>query len=397
MKTTKTDILILGGGLGGYEAYRSLVTQLRRAGIQKKITLVDKNEYFTFIPLLHEVATGTIGPEHTNISLPELFSRTPHTFIQASVHHIDPEKKIVTTEKQTISYDYCIIALGSTVNYFGTEGAEQHTLAIRTHEDAIALQKKLSDTFEKSLTEPVTINVIGGGFTGVEIIGQIHDTAKEYKKINTSAKTIRIQLVEGKNHILGPLPTKVQRVITKKLTSWGIHFQMGALVARVNATSIILEDGTVVPSTLSIWSGGVKNIAEPLLPAGYTERGRVLTTQYLTHPKQETLYSIGDIALVKNKIGEPIPQLGEVAHKQGMYVAKHIVSSMKGKEIAPFVFSPKGSLIPVGSQFGAAVIGPFIFFGALAWYLRRIVYLMFVPGWKNRCQILLDWALRRTS
>lgn len=395
MKIKKTDILILGGGIGGYETYRSLAAQLAQSRINKKITLVDKNDYFTFVPLLHEVATGTIGANHTTIPLPELLKETPHTFIQASVQSIDPEKKKVTTDKEIITYDYCVVALGSTVNYFGIQGAEEHTLPVRTYTDALTLQKKIHAILDVSLTEPITINIIGGGFTGIEIAGQVHDIIKNFVKTHKAGRPIQLNIIEGMKTILGPLPPKVQTTITAVLTKWRVKIYTGRLVARVNPDAIILEDGTIIYNSLAIWSGGVKNVAEPLLPAGYTEKGRMLTTPYLTHPQNNSLYAVGDVALAKNSQGQPIPQLGEVAHKEGKYVAKHIVAKIKGKTVSPFIFSSKGTLIPVGSHFGAAIIGRFVFFGTLAWYLRRIVYLLFIPGWKNKWHIVTDWTLRK--
>lgn len=397
MKTIKTDILILGGGLGGYEAYRSLVKQFALKKIKKQITLVDKNDYFSFIPLLHEVAAGSISPNHTQINLYELLQGTPHTFVQTSVQSIDPEKKKVTTEKGIFTYDYCIVALGSTVNYFGIPGAEEYCKPVRTYDHAVELQKTLQETLRISYERPVTINIIGGGYTGIEIAGQVHEVVDVHKHKNRKIHPIQVNIIEGAGTILGLLPEKVQKTITRVLKKSGVVIYTGKKVARVNPDSIVLEDGSIIPNSLAIWSGGVKNVADGLLPATYTEKGRIPTTPQLTHPNDSSLYAIGDISLAKNTMGQPIPQLGEAAHREGEYVAVHLTTRLISKKPfnTPFNFTSKGTLIPVGSRFGAAVIGPFIFFGALAWYLRRIVYLMFIPGLKNKLHIIIDWTLRR--
>lgn len=397
MKTTKTDILILGGGLGGYEAYRSLVKQFTLRGIKKHITLIDKNDYFSFIPLLHEVAAGSISPNHTKINLYELLQGTPHTFVQTSIQSIDPEQKQVMTEKGIFTYDYCIVALGSGVNYFGIPGAEEHCKPIRTYEHAVELQKNLQEILKISYEHPITINIIGGGYTGIEIAGQVHEVVDLHKRRNKKIHPIQINIIEGANTILGLLPEKVQKTIAHVLKKSGVTIYTGKKVAGVNAEAVILEDGSSISNSLAIWSGGVKNIAEGLLPAGYTEKGRIPTTPHLTHPHYDTLYAIGDIALAKNKDGQPIPQLGEAAHREGIYVAIHLATRLISKKqlTKPFNFASKGILIPVGSRFGAAVIGPFVFFGALAWYLRRAVYLLFIPGLKNKLHIIIDWTLRR--
>lgn len=396
MKTTKTDILILGGGIGGYEVYRSLAKRLKRNGINKKITLVDQNDYFAFIPLLHEVATGSIGAAHTTLSYPEMFSCTPHRFLQAQVNAIDPEKKEVVTSLGLLSYNTCIIALGNSVNYFGIPGADQFAAPIRTYSHALALQTKIHDALAKADQGPVTINIVGGGFTGVEIAGQIQDLVHKHRRIHTPAFSIQVNIIEGAKSILNTLPTRVQTTISRVLEKYGVRIFTGNKVARVTETDIFLENGVDIPSTLAIWSGGVKNIADSVLPSEYTEKGRVPTTPYLTHPKQTSLYAIGDIALVRGKGDSVVPQLGEAAHREGEYVADHIIAGIQKKNMRPFTFSSKGTLIPIGSQFGAAIIGPFTFFGTAAWWLRRFVYLMFVPGIKNKLHIMVDWALRRT-
>lgn len=396
MKHKKTDILILGGGIGGYEVYRSLAAGLKRSGTNKKITLIDKNEYFAFIPLLHEVAAGTISPSHTTINLCELVQGTPHQFIQTTVQSIDPEHKKVVTEKGTIFYDYCVVALGSSVNYCGIEGAEAYTQPIRTFDHAVALQKKLHDTLAQSIETPITINIVGGGYTGIEIAGQIQDAVHLYKKTHKGLRPIQVNLIEAGETILCLLPQKVQKTVSRVLTKYGVRIYTGKKVARVHPNAILLEDGTSIPSSLSIWSAGVRNIADDILPPEFTERGRVPVNTALLHIKNESLYAVGDIACVKNKKGQVVPQLGEAAHKEGEYVAWHIIKRCSKKTPdRSFDFVSKGTLMPIGSRFGAAVIGPFVFFGTLAWYLRRAVYLMFVPGWKNKLHIIIDWALQR--
>lgn len=395
MKTQKTDILILGGGLGGYEAYRDLEKLLRLKKIHKKITLIDKNDFFSFIPLIHEVAAGTIGENHNTVSIEELLCGTKHQFVQATVTAIDPTKKIVETSAGSFSYTFCIVALGSSVNYYGVNGAKEFSQPIRTQNDALALKQKLHDTFDTADEKPVTINIIGAGYTGIEIAGQIQDLARQIRRRRKPTHPIQVNIVDGAKTILGAMPEHVRNTIERVLRKHGIHIYTGSPVARVAEDTIYLENGTMIPSTLSIWSAGVLNIAETVLPKEYTEKGRLPTGPYLTHPNDESLYAIGDIACAKKKDGTLVPQLGEAAHLEGKYVALDIVNRIKKRKRFPFHFSSRGTLMPIGGNFGVAIIGPIILYGTIAWYLRRAVYLMFVPGWKNKLHILIDWALQR--
>ena len=389
-----TDILVLGAGIGGYETFRTLARLLKRYGIKKTITIVDQNNYFTFTPLLHEVASGAVEPTHATLPLQELVYGTPHRFLKAAVTKIDPKKKVVETSAGPIGYAYCVVALGSTTNYFGVPGAEQNAYHTRSLAGAMILRHNLIEKLESSQTE-ITITVVGGGFTGVEVAGQLayfanHDLAKLYPQ-----KKIAITLVQTTGVVVPTLPVNAQQLIIKRLKKMGVIILFNTAVQEVRPRSALI-DGTERLSDFTVWCAGFGNIAHCFLEESFcTSNHCIPTTPYLTHPAEPTIYAIGDIALVINP-GEtkPAPQLGEAAYHEGRYVAEHLVAMLRKKNMPPFRFKSKGTLMPIGDRYGIAVFGgKIVIAGLFAWWLRRTVYLMFMPGFLRKVKIVVDWTL----
>lgn len=392
---TKTDVLILGAGIGGYETFRTLSKLMKRKGIKKKITIVDKNNYFTFIPMLHEVAAGSIEPTHCAVPLRELVHGTAHEFIKAEVKGIDPDAKIVATSEGRIAYDFCVVALGSGTNYFNIPGAGVYTHHVRDLNAAMALHNKIIDLLEDNSTKNINIVVAGGGFTGVEIAGQFYDLADKDVRHLYPRIRINISIIESRELLLKFMPDKVRKKITQRFKNQGINIYLNSRVKEVQKDCILLEDEKKIPSDLTIWTTGFENIANRFLPESYVENGRIPVGKYLNHPKADSLYAVGDIMFRKDpKSDIPYPQLAEAAHKEGEYVARHIVERLAGKKYRKsFIFKAKGTLMPIGDWYGVMVIGPFILFGPLAWWIRRTVYLFFMPGLIRKIKIAIDWTL----
>ncbi len=395
--TWQTDILILGAGIGGYETFRTLARLLKRCGLPQTITIVDHNNYFTFTPMLHEVASGAIEPSHCTVPLRELTYGTPHTFLKTRVTEIRPAEKIVLTESGAIEYSYLVVGLGSGVNYFNTPGASDYSYTVRTLPKAMQLRQDLITAFERA-SAPITINVIGGGYTGIETAGQLqhlikHDLAKLYPKQQTT-----LRIIEAGPTILSVLPEKVQTRIKRHLIREGVELLLQHPVKTVTKKSIIFNDGQEIESDFTVWCAGVKNQADRYLSAPYQENGRILTNEFLHSIIDPTLYAVGDIAHFCNQGSTlPAPQLGEVAHKQGGFIAKHIVASLQKRKLRPFYFKSRGMLVPVGDWYGVMVLGSFILFGPLAWWIRRTAYLLFMPGLLRKLKIIVDWTLHSLS
>lgn len=389
----KTDILILGAGIGGYEAFRTLDRLLNWHALGKTITIVDEHNYFTFTPLLHEVASGSVEPSHATFSLRELVYKTRHQFLKATVKQILPEEKKVVTSAGTVSYDYCVMALGSGVHFFNVTGAEKFSHTIRTLPKAMALREHIITQLEQE-PKTLTMTIVGGGFSGVEVAGQMayfrqHSLSKLYPKTK-----VTIQVVEASATVTPVLPLRAQKKIIRQLEKLDVKLLLNQRVEEVKKNTILLASGEILQSNVTIWCSGIHNLADCFMHEDDCEKQRFPVTHTLNHEKFPSLYGVGDIVLGYNKNSTiPYPQLGEAAHKQGEYVARHIVASLRKKKIKDFVFKSKGTLMPIGERYAVVIIGKLVFSGLFAWWLRRTVYIAFMPGFMRKLKLIIYWTL----
>ncbi|HRH23519.1 MAG TPA: NAD(P)/FAD-dependent oxidoreductase [Candidatus Magasanikbacteria bacterium] len=394
LEKLKTDIVILGAGIGGYEAFRTLNRKLKQKGLGAHITIVDVNNYFTFIPLLHEVATGSVEPTHASIPLRELVHDTAHTYINAKVESVDYTKKEVRTTSSVISYEYCVIALGSAVNFYGVPGTKEFTHHVRSLKDALALKYALVENLENSESDECVITIVGGGYVGVEIAGQ-YGTLKngDLKKLYPHKK-ITVRVIEPNNSILSAMKPKMQANVTKRLEKLGVEFIFNNSTTEVTKNSVILKTGEEIRSDITVWAAGFKNLGPQFVEEEKCEKGRIKVDEYLRMTGIESCYVIGDIAYALDGItGKPCPQLAEVAHIQGQFVGGDMVKRLRGKEVKPFVFKSKGQLMPVGDWYGVAIIGGIALYGRFAWWIRRTVYVLYMPGFLRKLRIVFDWTI----
>lgn len=186
----------------------------------------------------------------------------------------------------------------------------------------------------------------------------------------------------------------MQKKVSNRLTKYGVKIILNTPVQEIKKNQIVLLGGETLSSTFTIWSAGVKNIADLFLDQKFCEKGCISTNEFLEHKQFSSLYAVGDIALSFNKGAErPQPQLGETAHREGQYIGKHIFNKLKNKATKPFFFKSAGTLMPIGDWYGVAIIGKLIFFGRIAWWVRRTVYVLFMPGLLRKLRIVIDWTL----
>lgn len=392
----KTDILILGAGIGGYETYRNLQKQLKRKKKSKKITIVDKNNYFTFVPLLHEIASGAVNPNHATIPIREFVYKTPHEFIKTEVEKIKPEQKVAQTSKGQIQYETCIVAMGSVINFCDIKGAKENTHHVRTLEDSLKLKTSLIEQMENK--GKVSVNIVGGGYSGVEIAAEIGQLKlKDFKKLYPEVE-IKINLIELEETILPRMQEKVQNKITKRLEKLKINIQTDASVKEVTEQEVLLGNETKLKNDITVWATGFKTNAGAMLPEEYLEKGRIKVNNYLQSKKNKNIYALGDIALINNsEDSKECPQLGEAAHNEGIYLGKNLLDIQKNRNVDKFKFKSKGRLMPVGEWYGVAVFGwlnNFTLFGRFAWWLRRTAYVLFMPGIIRKIKLITNWTLK---
>jgi NADH dehydrogenase len=388
-----SDVVILGAGIGGFEAFRELSKLFKHHGIHKTITIVDQNDYFTFTPLLHEVATGSVLPSHATVPLRELTYKTPHRFLKASATALNPKTKTITTSEGTITYDYCIMAIGSGLNFFGVPGADTYAETVRTLTQAMRFRERIIKHLEKQ-PKKLALTVVGGGYTGVEVVGQLAFLREHALKKLFPTTTITLTVIESSPAVASVLPPKAQQKILRRLQRLHVIVRTGTAVKEVREKEVVLGTGEVLPSDITFWCTGIGNTANTLLPEAFCEKGRVRVNDFLQHTTEPSLYAVGDVALAQAPGAErPYPQLGEVAHHQGLYVARHITASIRQTRLKPFLLKSTGTLMPVGDRYAVAVIYGFVFEGLFAWWLRRTVYLLFMPGILRKITLVLQWTL----
>lgn len=393
MSTQHCDVLILGAGIGGHQAFVSLHNLFKKHGIKKRITILDKNNYFTFVPMLHEVASGSVQANQCAIPIRECVHNTPHEFLQATVEHIDIANKSVQTSSGTFTYDYVVIALGSNVNFFGTKGADEYTYTVRTLPQAISLHQKFVSLLEDDTKKEITISIVGGGATGVEVAGQFAHLAKKDIHHLYPEKKVTVQLFQSSPTLVPYLHSKVQRFIMNKLASLDVKIFCDTKVTQIHKDTISLEKEEK-QSDLTIWTAGFSYAGATYLDELFTEKGQIVVNEYMHIPDHQTAYVIGDIAAAKHPSSDtPQPKLAQWAEAQASYVANHLISQIKQTSCSPFTYKDKGSLIPIGDWYATAHIGTYIFEGKFAWWLRRTVYLKSVPGFVRKLRIVIDWTL----
>jgi NADH dehydrogenase len=386
------DILILGAGIGGYEVFKKLNIGLKKSHLNKTITIVDQNNYFTFTPLLHEVASGSIEPPQAVLSLREIIYKTPHHFLKSKVLKINPKQRMVITEAAEITYEYCVMSLGSSVNFYGITGTNENCYTVRTMTEALRLRRDIIKKLDACRSD-LSISIIGGGYTGVEVAGQMAHLANwDLKKLYPETK-IKINLIQASATVVPQLPKKAQTKIINRLKNMGVEIFFNAGVKKITTENIILPDKEIT-SDITIWSAGVENMANKFLEQNMCEKGQIPVNEFLQHRNFTSLYGVGDIICGTN-VGETshFPQIGEAAYHQGQYVAQHLLAVLKQKKCQPFNFQSRGTLMPIGDNYGIGVFGKMVIDGFFIWWLRRTVYVLFMPGFLRKLKLVINWTL----
>jgi NADH:ubiquinone reductase (H+-translocating) len=403
----KTRILILGGGFAGLHAAMHLDDTLARDP-NIEITLVNRDNFFLFTPMLHEVAASDL--DLTNIVNPvrKLLKRI--NFFAGEVEKIDLEQKVVTVSHgfdhhhHQLSYDHLVIGLGSITNFFNLHGLEQRALTMKTLGDAIHLRNRLIAHLEEASTECsadvrrplLTFVVAGGGFAGVETIAGINDFLREairyYATLTESM--LRVVLVHPGKVILPELGEKLGRYAEKKLAERGVEILVNTRVSRVNGSKVHLDNGEMIESKALIWTAGTSpNPALEALPC-MKERGRLKVDEMLRVPGWPGVWALGDCALVPDsKSGQYHPPTAQHALREGKTLANNLIASVHGRALKPFSFATIGQLAAIGRRTGVGNIFGINFSGFVAWWMWRTIYLSKLPRFEKKLRVALDWTL----
>lgn len=403
----RTRILILGGGFGGLQAALSLEKTLaRRTDVE--ITLVNTQNFFLFTPMLHEVAASDLDASNIVNPVHKLLRRV--NFLCGDVRGVDLAAKRVAVSHgldghaHELAYDYLVLSLGSSTNFFDTPGVEECSLTMKTLGDAIHLRNRLIAQLEEAdseccaqMREPLlTFVVAGGGFAGVETIAGINDFLREAVKFypRLREEMLRVVLVHSGDVVLPELGEKLGAYAQRKLAEREVEIRLGVKVAGAAPDCVRLSDGTVIKSHCLIWTAGTS--PSPLLrplPC-LKERGRIVVDEFLEVREWPGVFAVGDCAAITDPAtGKPYPPTAQHALRQGRVVAHNLAAAMEGGRKSAFRYTAIGQLAAIGRRTGVARILGVNISGFVAWWLWRTIYLSKLPRFEKKVRVMLDWTL----
>jgi len=392
-------VAIVGAGFGGL----GVAEQLDHVPVE--VTLIDQHNYHTFQPLLYQVATSLLNAEDVGAPVRSLFRHQDNvTFRMATVTGVDmPGHKIQLKDGTQISYDYLVLAGGTTVNYFNTPGAAEHAFPLYTLMNAVKLRNRILERFEATDRDPALIDdgalnfvIVGAGPTGVETAGALSDLfynllPRDYHQLAT--EKARIIMVEMGKEVLAPFKDNLRAYAKEELERRRVEVRLGEAVAEVGSTFVRLKSGEEIKAHTLIWAAGVR--ANPLadtlgLPQG--RGGRIKLNPDLSVPDHPEIFVVGDMGEVASD-GQVLPQLGSVAMQSGEHVGRQIARRLHGDPGQPFKYWDKGFMATIGR--GAAVVelpNKRTLHGPLAYFAWLGVHLALLSGMRNRIETLWNWG-----
>ncbi|PYK62524.1 MAG: FAD-dependent oxidoreductase [Verrucomicrobia bacterium] len=396
-------IVVLGAGFGGLTFCQAFNHP------QARVTLVDRQNHHLFQPLLYQVATaGLSAPEIAQPVRSILSDRPSVTVLLETVVDFNLAEKKVFLEKNTLAYDYLVLALGGVTSYFGHPEWEQFAPGLKSLDDALRIRRRILLAFENAENESdpttrdrlMTIVVVGGGPTGVELAGAFAELVrrvlrKDFRRIDPAQA--RVVLIEAGPRVLAHLSPGLSASAQRQLEKLGVEVRVGAKVKTITQGRVEPENGRIIEAENIIWSAGVS--ASPLTQKLRTEldhAGRVKVKPDLSLPGHPEIFAIGDMALVLDQDGKPVPGVSPAAMQMARKIARIIRDELDlGAGHAarpPFKYWDKGTMATIGRSAAVAKIGKLEFNGFLAWIAWLFVHLIFLIGFRNKLAVLLQWT-----
>ena len=402
-----TKILILGGGFGGFYTALQLENELaKRTDIE--VTLVNRENFFLFTPMLHEVAAADLDLAHIVNPFRKMLRRV--NFFNGTVEKIDLRSKTVLVHHgeelhhHELEYDHLVLGLGGITNFFDLPGLEKRALTMKSLGDAIYLRNRMVANLEEADFECflerrqnlLTYVVAGGGFAGVETIASMNDFLRSAIRFypHLSEEMLRIVLVHPGSVILPELGEKLGLYTQRKLSERKVEIRVNTKVSGISDVGIRLTDGTSIDSSTLVWTAGVS--PNPLLnelPCD-KERGKLKVNAFMEVEGWPGIWSLGDCAIVPDpKTGKSYPPTAQHALREGKVLAHNLLASIRGGSKKQFSFSTIGLLASIGRRTGVANILGMNFSGFIAWWMWRTIYLSKLPGLEKKIRVALDWTL----
>jgi NADH dehydrogenase len=403
----KTRVIILGGGFAGLSAAMYLDKTLARRA-DAEVTLINRENFILFTPMLHEVAAGDLYPGDIVNPIRRILHHVK--FVQAEVQAIDLSARRVrclggvARLDLEFEFDHLLLALGSETNFFGLPGVSEWAVTMKSMSDAALLRNRVVALLEEAnlQSDPavrrqvLTFVTAGGGFAGAETTGAINDFVREAVRYypDLSEDLIRVVIVHPGDFLLPELGEKLGNYAERKLRERKVEVIKGARVASYDGSLVTMTDGESIPASTLIWTAGVKPspVIAPL--PGQKERGRLLVNEFLGVPGVAGLWAAGDCAAVlDSKTGRFHPPTAQHGLREGLIAAKNIEAAIRGRPLKPFIFTTLGQLATIGRRTGVAMVFGIKFSGFVAWCLWRTVYLMKLPRLPKKLRVMVGWTL----
>ncbi len=403
---SRSRVVIVGAGFGGLVAARTLAKK------PVQITLIDRQNFHTFQPLLYQVATAGLSPGEIAAPIRWIMRHYGNVeVLMETVQDFDLARRVVKLSDSEIPYDYLIVAAGASHAYFGHDEWEPFAPGLKSIDDALEIRRRVLLAYELAERQaaasaekqrlpnrdPLQLNfvVVGGGPTGVELAGTLAEIsrrvlANEFRSIDP--RTTRIILLEGGPRVLPTYPEDLSRSAERQLRRLGVEVQTSAMVTGVEPGAVRIG-ATRLPAAVILWAAGVA--ASPLgrkLGAPVDRAGRVLVNADLSIPGHAEVFVIGDLAALKDENGKWLPGVAPVAMQEGRATARNIAAELRGNPRKSFHYFNKGNLATIGRAAAVADFGKVHVSGFLAWLAWLFVHIFFLIGFRNRIIVLIQWA-----
>ena len=388
----KPKVVILGGGFGGLAAARAMSKTA-------DVTVVDRHNFQTFLPLLYQVSTAGLAADHVAYPIRGALRKTNTKFRMASPISIDHKNKEVKLDSSEIlKFDHLVVALGSVTADFGIPGVNEHTLGMKTVHEALAIRAEIMRRFEDLCrfedNTRFSIAVVGGGPTGVEMAGAIAELIRGPLKSDqaNAAAHIQVSLIEAGPRLLPPFAPSLSAKTKKDLEKLGVKVLLNTPVKAVEHRKIILNDNSSIPAEITVWAAGVKGsdaMAQLSLPILNNRLAVEPTMQVKNYPN---IWALGDIAGALGKDGRPLPMVAPVAIQQGKFIAKQIARVVENKPLKVFKYLDKGSMATIGRNKAVVQVKGLKISGPIAWLIWLWLHLFYLLGGRNKIGTMADWT-----
>jgi NADH dehydrogenase len=404
-KNGQTRVVLVGGGFGGIE----FVLALKNKNVQ--VVVLDKNNYFTFQPLLYQVATAGLEPDSIAYPLRKIFKgfRNVHFRVGEAVR-VDAARKVLETSIGEVNYDYLVLATGSKTNFFGMTELEDHSMGMKSVPEALNIRSLVLQSFEqatltddaKRRQELMTFVVVGGGPTGVETAGALaelkkHVLQKDYPELDL--RLMRIYLLEAAPRLLNGMSEIAGAKAVEFLQAMGVNVLLGAQVKSYDGDTVQMQDGSAIASRTLVWAAGVAGAAIQGLEQAVVRGNRLKVDEYNRVEGYDGVFAIGDVAAMftttpatpNTRFPNGHPMVAPVAMQQGQLLAKNILAMQQQQALTPFRYFDKGSMATVGRNKAVVDIHKVRFQGWFAWVAWLGLHLIMLVGFRNKVVVTFNW------